>query len=113
MRDTDDKPLWGQVEKVGKGTKAVYDPAKKTITFAFKRGPDATSETLRASREKLMRELRDIGYPNRMSYNGEVLVENLVEGEVVVEKKNGKILIRLNKRQTAEEKAKSASEKTS
>ena len=109
MRDTDDKPLWGQVEKVGKGTKAAYDPVKKNITFAFNRGPEASSELLRAAREKLMRELRDLGYPSRMSYNGEVLVENLAEGEVVVEKKSGKVLIHLNKRLTSEEKAKSAS----
>ena len=110
MRDIDDKPLWGQVEKIGKGTKAAFDPAKKTITFAFKRGPEATSELLRASREKLMRELKDIGYPSCMRYNGEVLVEKLAEGEVLVEKKNGKVLIHLNKRQTPEEKAKNAPE---
>ncbi len=57
-----------------------------------------------------MRELREIGYPSRMSYNGEVLVENIAEGEVVVEKKSGKVIIHLSKRLTSEEKAKSASE---
>ena len=39
MRETSDKVVWGQVEKIGKGTRANYDPDKKTITFAFKRGP--------------------------------------------------------------------------
>jgi len=112
LRD-DDKPMWGQVEKVGKGTKATYDPAKKTITFAFKRGPEASSELLRASREKLMKELKDLGYTSRMSYNGEVLVENIAEADVSVEKKNGKILIHLNKKQTAEEKAKTTAEQNS
>ncbi len=109
MRDTIDKPVWGQVEKIGKGTKANYDPSKKTITFCFNRGPETTSELLRASRELLMKELRDLGYPSRMKYNGEVLVENVAEEDVVIVNKNHKLIIHLNSKLVGE-KEKSSSE---
>ena len=59
MRDTSDKTMWGQVEKLGKGTKANYDPDKKTITFCFNRNPQTTSEQLKKLREPLMKELRN------------------------------------------------------
>ena len=48
MRDDSDKTIWGQVEKVGKGTRANYDPDKKTVTFCFKRAPETSAEQLRA-----------------------------------------------------------------
>jgi hypothetical protein len=105
LKDTDEEIMWGQVENVGKGTKASYNPTKKTITFAFNRGPDKSGEILRAQREKLMKQLRDLCYPSRMAYNGEVVVENVTEEDVVLEKKNHKLIIHLNKKLTAEEKA--------
>jgi len=61
MRDTSDKTIWGRVEKLGKGTRANYDPDKKTITFCFNRDPQTSSEQLRASRELLMKELKELG----------------------------------------------------
>jgi hypothetical protein len=56
-----------------------------------------------------MKELRELGYVSRMKYNGEVVVDCVQEIDVVLVKKNHKLMIRLNKKQ-AEEKAKSASE---
>ena len=109
MRESDQKLEWGQVERIGKGTKANYDSEKKVLTFCFNRGPDTSSELLRASRELLMKELRELGYISRMKYNGEVVVDCVQESDVVLVKKNHKLMIRLNKKQ-AEEKAKSASE---
>ena len=94
--------MWGQVEKIGKGTKANYDPEKKTITFCFNRSPEASSEILKKSREQLMQELKDIGFVGRMKYNGEVVVDNIAEEDVVLEKKNHKLIIRLKKKQTEE-----------
>jgi hypothetical protein len=102
MRDSSQKMIWGQVEKIGKGTKANYDPENKTITFCFNRSPQTSSEELRKSREKLMKELRELGYASRMKYNGEVIVEKVAEEDVVLEKKNHKLIIRLNKKQTGE-----------
>jgi hypothetical protein len=99
MRDTTDKTFWGQVDKIGKGTKANYDPDKKTITFCFNRDPHTTSEQLRKSRETLMGELRQLGYASRMKYNGEVIVDNVEGEDAVLEKKNHKLVIRLNKKQ--------------
>jgi len=99
MRDTIDKIFWGQVEKIGKGTKANYDQDKKTITFCFNRDPHTTSEQLRKSRETLMKELKELGYNNRMKYNGEVIADNIEIEDVVLEKKNHKLMIRLNKKQ--------------
>ena len=107
MRDTIEKPIWGQVEKIGKGTKANYDPSKKTITFCFNRGPETSSELLRASRELLMKELKELGYASRMKYNGEVIVDNIAEEDVVVVNKNHKLIIHLNKKQS-EDKEKDA-----
>jgi hypothetical protein len=109
LRESDQKLEWGQVERIGKGTKASYDSEKKVLTFCFNRGPDTSSELLRASRELLMKELRELGYVSRMKYNGEVVVDCVQESDVVLVKKNHKLMIRLNKKQ-AEEKAKSASE---
>jgi hypothetical protein len=96
MREVIEKTVWGQVEKIGKGTKANYDSAKKTITFCFNRGPQTSSEQLRAARELLMKELKDLGYSSRMKYNGEVLVENVAEEDVVLVRKNHKLMIHLN-----------------
>ena len=55
---TIDKVIWGHVEKIGKGTRANYDPDKKTITFCFKRGEETSGEQLRKLREQLMNELK-------------------------------------------------------
>jgi len=103
LREPSVKIEWGQVEKIGKGTKANYDSKKLALTFCFKRGPDMSSELLRASRELLMKELKELGYTSRMKYNGEVVVDNVQESNVVLVKKNHKLVIRLNKKQTEEE----------
>lgn len=108
MKDSIEKPIWGQVEKLGKGTKANYDPDKKIITFAFNRNPETSSEVLRKSRELLMKELRELGYSARMKYNGEVVVDNIAETDVVLTKKNHKLIIHLNNK-IVEEKEKEAS----
>lgn len=97
MKDSNEA-IWGQVEKIGKGTKANYDPQKKTITFCFNRSPEASSDLLKESRERLMQELKEQGFVSRMKYNGEVVVDNIVKEDVVLEKKNHKLIIRLNKR---------------
>src|SRR3972149_4175654 len=102
MRDTSDKTIWGQVEKLGKGTKANYDPGKKIITFCFNRSPQTSSELLRTSRELLMKELKELGYRARMKYNGEVVVDDIAEEDVVLVKKNHKLIITLNKKQVGE-----------
>lgn len=109
MRDSNEKLEWGQVEKIGKGTKANYDSEKKALTFCFNRGPQTSSELLRTSRELLMKELTELGYASRMKYNGEVVVDNVQENDVVLVKKNHKLMIHLNKKQ-AEEKVSSPSE---
>ena len=102
MRDSSEKTIWGQVERIGRGTKANYDPDRKTITFCFNRSPQTSSELLRASRELLMKELRELGYASRMKYNGEVVVDGISEEDVVLVKKNHKLTIHLNKRQSEE-----------
>ena len=102
MRDSNEKGIWGQVEKLGKGTKANYDPGKKTITFCFNRSPQTSSELLRTSRELLMKELRELGYDGRMKYTGEVVVDNIAEEDVVLVKKDHKLIITLNKKQVGE-----------
>jgi hypothetical protein len=104
MRDITNKPVWGQVEKIGKGTKANYDPVKKTITFCFNRSPETSSEILRKLRETLMGELKELGYSSRMKYNGEVIVDNATEENVVIVNKNHKLIIHLNKKQVEEKK---------
>ncbi len=109
MRDFNEKLEWGQVEKIGKGTKANFDSAKKVLTFCFNRGPETSSELLRTSRELLMKELSELGYASRMKYNGEVVVDNVQETDVVLVKKNHKLIIHLNNKQTAEKTADAAS----
>ncbi|HII85066.1 TPA: hypothetical protein HA273_00450 [Candidatus Bathyarchaeota archaeon] len=104
MRDHGEKTVWGKVEKLGKGTKANYDPDKKIITFCFNRSPATSSDFLRASREHLMKDLKELGYASRMKYNGEVIVEDIAEEDVVLVKKNHKLVIHLNKKQS-EDKA--------
>ena len=108
MRETTEKLEWGQVEKIGKGTKANYNSEKKVLTFCFNRGPETSSELLRASREHLMKELTELGYISRMKYNGEVVVDNVQETDLVLVKKNHKLMITLNNKQ--DEKFKSSSE---
>ena len=61
MKDSNEEAMWGQVEKIGKGTKANYDPEKKTITFCFNRSPEASSDLLKKSRDRLTQELKEIG----------------------------------------------------
>ncbi len=109
MRDVGEKTMWGQVEKLGKGTKATYDSSKKTITFCFNRSPQTSSQQLRTSRELLIKELKDLGFIGRMKYNGEVVVENVAEEDVVLVKKNHKLIICINPKQVGE-KAKDPSE---
>jgi len=101
--------MWGQVEKLGKGTKANYDPDKKIITFCFNRSPQTSSERLRTLRELLMKELKELGYTGRLKYNGEVVVDNIAKEDVVLVKKSHKLLIHLKKKQV-EEKEKDPSE---
>jgi hypothetical protein len=102
LRDSNEKRIWGQVEKLGKGTKANYDPDKKIITFCFNRSPQTSSELLKTTRELLTEELRELGYVGRMKYNGEVVVDNISEEDVVLVKKNHKLIIHLNKKQVGE-----------
>ncbi len=103
LRDSKEKTIWGQVEKLGKGTKASYDPDKKIITFCFDRGPQTSSEQLTTSRTLLIKELRELGYVGRITYNGEVVVDSISEEDVVLLKKNHKLMIHLNKKQVGEE----------
>lgn len=107
MRDSSEKTMWGQVEKLGKGTKANYDPDKKIITFCFNRSPQTSNEFLRTLRERLIKELLEMGYVGHIKYNGEVFVDNISEEDVVLIKKNHKLIIHLNKK--VEEKEKSSS----
>ncbi len=102
MRESTEKIPWGQVEKIGKGTKANYNAEKKTLTFCFNRNPQITTEILRSEREVLMRELKELGYASRMKYNGEVIVDNIAQEDVVLTKKNHKLIIHLNKKQGTE-----------
>ena len=39
MRDADEKTVWGQVEKIGKGTKANYDARQQNTYFLFQQKP--------------------------------------------------------------------------
>ncbi len=91
MRETNDKIVWGKVDKIGKGTRANYDPEKKTITFCFNRNLETSSEQLRKLRETLMKELKELGYASRMKYNGEVLVENVEQENVALVTENHKL----------------------
>ena len=90
------------MEKLGKGTKANYNPDKKTITFCFNRNPQTSSELLKKSREVLIKELGELGYVGRMKYNGEVVVDNISEEDVVLVKKSHKLTIHLHKKQAGE-----------
>lgn len=112
MRDSEDKPLWGQVEKIGKGTKAAYDADKKTITFCFNRDPHTSGDQLKKLRERLMKELKDLGYVSRMKYNGEVIVDNVEPEDVVFEKKNGKVIIHLNNKPSGDKEKDASKEPT-
>ena len=103
MRESATKTMWGQAEKLGKGTKVNYDPSQKILTFCFNRGPDKSGEELRKKRVTLMRELEELGYTGCMKYNGEILVENVGEKDVLLIKKNHKLVIRLNPKQVGEE----------
>ena len=102
MRISNEKTMWGKVEKLGKGTKANYDPDKKIITFCFNRSPHISSDLLRTSRELLMKELRELGYDGRIKYTGEIVVDNIAEEDVVLVKKDHKLVIHLNKKQIGE-----------
>ena len=102
MRDSNEKTMWGKVEKLGKGTKANYDSDKKIITFCFNRSPHISSDLLRTSRELLMKELRELGYDGRIKYTGEIVVDNIAEEDVVLVKKDHKLVIHLNKKQIGE-----------
>lgn len=101
MRDSDNKVVWGQVEKIGKGTRASYDSDKKTVTFCFTRNLQTSSEQLREQRETLMNELKGLGFTGCMKYNGEVVVDNVENEDVVLVRKNHKLVIHLNKKQSA------------
>lgn len=100
MRDSDDKVVWGRVEKIGKGTRASYDPDKKTVTFCFTRNLQTSSEQLRKQRETLMNELKELGLTGRMKYNGEVVVDNVENDDVVLVRENHKLVIHLIKKQS-------------
>ena len=102
MRESTEKVVWGQVEKIGKGTKANYEPEKKTITFCFARGSEISSELLRSQRELLMKELKELGYGSRMKPNGEVIVDNVMKEDVVLVRKSHKLIIHLNNKIAAE-----------
>jgi hypothetical protein len=110
MRDSSDKTIWGRVEKLGKGTRANYDPDKKTITFCFTRDPQTSSEQLKKLRELLINELKELGYTSRMKYNGEVVADNIEKEDVALVKKNHQLIIHLNKKQSGD-KEKDVSEK--
>jgi hypothetical protein len=94
--------MWGRVEKLGKGTKANYDSDKKIITFCFNRRPHISIDLLRTSRELLVKELRELGYDGRIKYTGEIVVDNIAEEDVVLVKKDHKLIIHLNKKQIGE-----------
>lgn len=102
MRDSTDKIVWGKVEKIGRGTRASYDTGNKTITFCFNRNLETSSEQLRKLREALMKELKELGYSSRMKYNGEVIVDNVENENVVLVTENHKLVIRLNKKESVE-----------
>ena len=110
MRETIDKVIWGHVDKIGKGTRANYEPEKKTITFCFKRGEETSSEQLRKLREQLMSELKALGYNSRMKYNGEVIAENIAEENVELVRKNHQLVIKLNNKNQPQPKEKDVSD---
>ncbi len=91
--------MWGKVEKLGKGTKASYDLDRKTITFCYNRDPQTSGNALKVLPELLQKELKELGYTSRMKYNGEVVVDGVAEEDVVIVKKNHKLIIHMNKKQ--------------
>ncbi|HYA77359.1 MAG TPA: hypothetical protein VEF91_01440 [Verrucomicrobiae bacterium] len=105
MRDSNDKVVWGQVEKIGKGTRASYDPDKKTVTFCFTRNLQTSSEQLRKQRETLRNEINELGFTSRVKYNGEVVVDNVKDEDLVLVRANHKLIIHLNKKQSAEKQS--------
>ena len=98
MRETDDKVVWGHTEKIGKGTRANYNPDKKTLTFCFNRGPETSSEQLKKLRETLLGDLKELGYDSHMKYNGEVIADNVEPDDVALERKNHQLKIHLSKK---------------
>jgi hypothetical protein len=103
MRDSGDEILWGRVEKIGKGTRANYDSGNKTLTFCFTRDLQTSSEQLKRLRESLVSELEKLGYKSRIKYNGEVVVDNVEKEDATIVKKNHKLIIHLNKRQSPDQ----------
>jgi len=112
MRDSSEKIMWGHVEKLGKGTRANYDPDKKTVTFCFTRSPETSSDQLKILRELLMKQLKELGYDSRMKYNGEVVVENIANEDVVLVKKNHQLIIQLKNKQIEDEEKEKSTEPT-
>ena len=110
MRDSEDKVVWGQVEKIGKGTRASYDSDKKTVTFCFTRNLQTSGEQLRKQREKLMNELKEFGFTGRMKYNGEVMVDNVENEDVDLIRENHKLVIRLKKKQSDQKQSNDSKE---
>ena len=110
MRESTEKIIWGHVEKLGKGTRANYDPNKKAITFCFTRSPQTSSEQLKKLREVLMGELKALGYARRMKYNGEVIADNIAEEDVTIVKKNHQLIIQLKNKNQPDEKEKDAAQ---
>lgn len=110
MRDSSEKIMWGHVEKLGKGTRANYDPDKKTVTFCFTRSPETSSDQLKVLRELLMKQLKELGYDSRMKYNGEVVVENIANEDVVLVKKNHQLIIQLKNKQIEDEEKEKSTE---
>jgi hypothetical protein len=109
MRDASDKTIWGHVEKLGKGTRANYDPDKKTITFCFNRDTQTSSEQLKTLRDLLLSELKELGHSSRVKGNGEVVADNIEKEDVSLVKKNHQLIIHLNKKHS-EDKEKDLSE---
>ena len=112
MREPSEKIMWGHVEKLGKGTRANYDPDKKTVTFCFTRSPETSSDQLKILRELLMKQLKELGYDSRMKYNGEVVVENIANEDVVLVKKNHQLIIQLKNKQIEDEEKEKSTEPT-
>ncbi len=102
LRDSNGSVVWGQLEKIGKGTKASYDADKQVIILCFNKSPQTSGEILRKLREQLLKELKDLGYVGKIKFNGEVIVDNVAKEDVVLVKKNHKLIIHLNQKTTQE-----------
>ncbi len=92
------KHFGAKLKRSAKAPKQTTIPIRKPSPSPSTEDPHTTSEQLRKSRETLMRELKELGYISRMKYNGEVIVDNVESEDVVLEKKNHKLMIRLNKK---------------